>query len=165
MGEFASVPKICLPKGAPDHNQDQHVPNAKTAHRPFLLYRAMIPRQALNSRDFLRQALIFLALFSLIAQARQIMSRQGKTKASFGSAASRTSAPGSRSVSSGAAAHEPAPPALRKGHEAKRRFDFELAGEGLDRQRVQERLFRHPHRSWRYITSAHSPSATDFAAV
>src|SRR5438094_4926391 len=87
-----------------DQNQDQAVPNAKTAHRLFLLCRAMIPREALDLRDYLRPALIFRALFSLIVQARQIMSRQGKTKASFGSAASRTSDPGSRAVSSAAAA-------------------------------------------------------------
>src|SRR5882757_3549425 len=87
-----------------DHDQDQPVPNAKTAHRLFLLDGAMIPREPLDLRVFLCPTLIFRALFSLIVQARQIMSRQGKTKASFGSAASRTSAPGARAKCSGAAA-------------------------------------------------------------
>src|SRR5258706_5885306 len=86
------------------HQQDQPVPNAKTAHRLFLLEVGMITHGPLDLRVFLCPTLIFRALFSLIVQLRQIMSRQGKTKASFGSAASRTSAPGSRAVFGGAAA-------------------------------------------------------------
>src|SRR5207248_913632 len=41
-----------------DHDQDQPVPHAKTAHRVFLLYGAMIPREAFDLRVFLCPTLI-----------------------------------------------------------------------------------------------------------